>query len=46
MPSLRGKTSPGPAARHGKILKLLEQPKLLEATTTCDAANTLSDVRV
>jgi hypothetical protein len=34
----------GSTARE--MWKLLEQPKLLDATTTCDAANILSDVRV
>jgi hypothetical protein len=34
----------GSTARE--MWKLLEQPKLLEATTTCDTANILSDVRV
>jgi len=26
--------------------KLLDQPKVLEAKTTCDTANILSDIRV
>jgi integrase len=34
----------GSTARE--MWKLLEQPKLLEAATTCDTANILSDVRV
>ena len=34
----------GSTARE--MWKLLDQPKLLEATTTCDTANILSDVRV
>ena len=34
----------GSTARE--MWKLLEQPKLLEAITTCDTANILTDVRV
>jgi hypothetical protein len=34
----------GSTARE--MWKLLHQPKLLEATTACDAANILFDVRV
>ncbi len=29
-----------------KMWKLLDQPRVLEATMTCDTANILSDVRV
>jgi hypothetical protein len=34
----------GSTARE--MWKLLDQPRVLEATTTCDTANILSDVRV
>ena len=46
VPRNRHRPQPRGSALQGEMWKLLQQPKLLEATMTGDTANILYDVRV